>query len=133
MPEQITLQQISEMMRQEFVTQTAHIVELVDQKLAALETRMDQKLDALETRMDQKFADLKEYVDDAAHQAIESAVAIVQSNFEKYADRIINRGHALVENVEGKQIRLLNELTRLHEETLDNREDRIHKLEEAAV
>lgn len=117
MPEQITLQQISELM---------------DQKLTAQEARMDQKFDSLEARMDQKFEELKEYVDDSVHHAIESAVAIVQVNMEEQANRIINRAHVLVENTEGKQIRLLNELTQQHKGIIDDHERRILKLEEAA-
>jgi len=155
MPE-VTLQQISQMMRQEFAAQTAHVAELMDQKLAAQTAHvaelMDQKLAAqtahvtellaaqtaqVAEMVDEKLAAQDARNDDKLHQALESTVLLadarIDAKLEGYASRIINQVRAVIENKEGKQISVLFETTGQHEEQLKNHDGRIRKLEEKAV
>jgi 23S rRNA pseudoU1915 N3-methylase RlmH len=104
---------------QKLAAQTAHVAELVDQKLAAQEVRLDQKLAAQTAHVENTMA-----------QAIESAVAILRATQEDLAERIVQLSRAITENVEGRKIVSLAEASQFQKAVLDDHENRIRKLEE---
>ena len=141
---EITLRQIADLMDQKFAVQTASMdqklvamEERMDQKLVAMEERMeermDQKLVAMEERVNQRFVEQTELMENSMVQAIESAVAIIQANQEKFKEElkeeIVRSSRVLAENIEGRKIQSLAEESQAHKEILDNHEARITELE----
>ena len=139
MAEQITLQQIAELlsaqearMDQKLAAQTAQVTELLSAQTAQVAEMVDKKLAAQEARMDQKFAAQTVQLEDSMAQSIESGVAINKVSQEQLVDMIVHRVHSLVENVEGRKIESLYDESQAHKATLGDHETRIAELEEAA-
>ena len=128
MAEQITLQQIAELlsaqevrMDQKLAAQTAQVAEMVDQKLADLKASHS--------------ADIKEVIrtihdlDKSVEDEIAKIKKVLRNDLPKDLKREIS---FLVEQKEGRKIESLYEESQAHKATLGDHETRIAELEEAA-
>ena len=124
---EITLQQIADLMDQKLAAQESRM----DQKLAAQTAQvaemMDQKLATQEARMDQKLAaTLKE-----VHSTVSEVVQIIGEQMDQLKTDIIRENRVLAEQIEGRKIESLYEESQSHKAKLDDHENRIIKLEAA--